>query len=118
MEEHMYMELHPCACGATEAPAEHVVRAEGSALRSVWTGPCPRCAAPRTLEFVLAEGPPPPYGSFGGSAPSEIIGAAEFLAASDAAAQRVPSGPRSPQALRDLRRAAACLREVLKFFPA
>jgi len=103
------MELHPCACGATEAPAQHAVRAEGAALRSVWSGGCARCGKPRSFEFVLLDG----------DGPSEIIGAAEFLRISDAAARRVPAGAgRSPQAARDLRRAVACLREVLKFFAA
>ena len=112
------MELHPCACGAPGTPPGHDVRSVGGALCSVWSGACERCGDARRFEFLLADGPPAPSGAFGGAEPSEIVHAAEFLRVSDAAARRVPTGgERSPQALRDLRRAVSCLREALKFFP-
>ncbi len=119
LEEHLYMELHPCACGSAEAPPSHVVRSEDGALHSVWSGACARCGAERTFDFLLPSGTPPPAGMFGRDGPSEILSAAEFLRVSDAAALRVRAdSARSPQAERDLRRAVSCLREVLKFFPA
>lgn len=107
-ECHLYIELHPCACGEAVFAAKHRTVSRDGQLVAVYEGPCRRCGAQRSFEFVLAEEIPPRPPAFGGDAPSTILDAGEFLHAADRFAKLAPP---------DLARAIACLDEVLKLIP-
>jgi len=122
-ECHLYIELHPCACGETRFAPKHRTEARGEALISVYEGPCGKCGETRRFELRLAEALPPPPPAFGGETPSTILDAGEFLHAADQIAQRVPGDltrltPHDlARAHAELARAAAALDEVLKLIP-
>lgn len=128
-EAHLYMDLHPCACGESDFERDSAVFERGDDLETVYEGPCARCGARRRFEFVIAESLPPHRGAavvYGGDEPSRIICPAEFLTVSDERASRVPGSSArvdsdDPAALgrvrRDLAVAIAALEEVLKFIP-
>ena len=106
-EEHLYMALHPCACGHPVAPGSlgHSLWFEGNDNISVFQGKCAGCQRTLRLEFAVpADAPQPPR--LGGAAPSQIIDPGEFYLESDRAILRG-----------DVARAIACLEEILKFIP-
>ncbi len=113
-EARLYMELHSCSCGESAFEAHSAVVQEQGVLLSRYTGRCPRCGARREFLFELPEqiraialdGL-----DFGGSDPSRLLDAGEWLAVSDRYAKRVPRTPG------DLSIAIAALEEVLKFIP-
>ena len=107
-EEHLYMEVHPCACGVFKLhELPHQVRRDGAELVSVFRGACAGCSAPREFVFVLPPEPPP--SGLGGDDASTLITPDQFLTLAEAAVARgTPRG---------LARAQACLEEVLKFIP-
>lgn len=118
------MELRPCACGETsiDGLAHSLVQAPAG-LAALFEGPCPRCGTPRRFEFLAPDRPSFPGDAFGGPEPSSLLDAGEWLAASDAAASRVPAAPPADAgaraaAQRTLTRAVRALEEVLKFAPA
>lgn len=109
-EEQLYIELHPCSCGAwrlRELP--HQVRRSGAELVSVFRGACGGCGIAREFVFVLPPEPPPPVGALGGDDASTLITPDQFLTLAEADVAR--GTPRA------LARAQACLAEVLKFIP-
>lgn len=127
LEAHLYMDLHPCECGATEFDRKSAVIEEAGDLASRYSGTCPNCG--RTREFVFrlpAEimVPTPGQPRYGGDQPSELIDPGEWLAVADAYAKAAePPGPGMDERRREqsrvaLSRAAAALDEVLKFVPA
>lgn len=121
-ECHLYIELHPCACGEARLEPEHHLESGDDALVAVYEGTCPRCGTARRFDLVL-DPEIPPGDKFGGAKPSSIIDAGEFLAVADDAARRVPgdtsglddAGRRA--ARRTMARAVNALEEVLKFVP-
>lgn len=121
-ECHLYIELHPCACGDTRGPTEHRLESRDDGLVAVYAGPCPRCGTARRFELSL-DPEIVPGGTFGGARPSQIIDAGQYLAVADAAARAVPSSTSGlddrarQQARAQMRRAVAALEEVLKFVP-
>jgi hypothetical protein len=121
-ECHLYIELHTCECGEARAPWKHQLESRVDALVTVYDGSCDRCTRPWTFEFRL-DPEISPIGKFGGSKPSQIVDAGQFLAVADAAARGVPAEVNrlddlSRQRARALMaRAVAAIEEVLKFIP-
>ena len=89
LECHLYMELHPCACGETAAPQKHRLLSGESGLIARYDGACPRCGSLRRFDFVLAD-EIVPLETFGGAMPSTILDAGQFLAYADAAPLLLP----------------------------
>jgi hypothetical protein len=121
-ECHLYIELHPCACGETQLETKHVLQSSGDDLVAVYQGVCPRCSTARRFDLVL-DPEIPPGDKFGGAAPSKLIDAGQYLAVADEAAKRVPGdAARLDEAERRaarwwMNRAVNALEEVLKFVP-
>ena len=120
IECHLYIELHPCSCGASLQPGRHRLESRTYGLVVVYNVSCQHCGTSRRFEFVMDE-EIAPLGSFGGSKPSRIIDASELLAVADSAAQEVPadvSGLDDAARYRArllMKRAVAAIEEVLKF---
>jgi hypothetical protein len=128
IECHLYIELHPCTCGEPREPGRHRLESRDSGLVAVYGARCQRCGTVRHFEFVMDD-EIAPLGSFGGSKPSQIIDAGEFLAVADSAAQQVRTSaarevPADISGLDDaarhrarllMKRALAAIEEVLKF---
>ena len=118
----LFIELHPCTCGEHQLQRESRVESTSAGLLAVYEGECPRCGVPRRFEFLL-DPEIPPGDKFGGTRPSTLIDAGQFLAVADHAAKQVPHDPSSLTG--DARRAARwwlaravnALEEVLKFAP-
>jgi len=118
-EAHLYMDLNPCTeCGSIDVTWEHAVVDADGELGSAYFGTCPGCETEREFvfglperEYVVAQFP-----NFGGSEPSQLLDAGEWLSVSDLTAGNVPAddpaGER--QALTIATRAVA---EVIKFIP-
>jgi hypothetical protein len=121
-ECHLYIDLHPCACGDPSVPAPHRLESRDHGLVAVYAGPCPRCGTARRFELTL-DPEIVPAGTFGGTQPSQLIDAGQYLAVADAAARAVPANTSRlddrarQQARAQMRRAVAALEEVLKFIP-
>lgn len=113
-EAHLYMDLHPCACGDIEFERQSAVMTDDDVLCSRYAGPCRSCGAARTFIFELPEAIRPIRGDgvdFGGSDPSRLLDPGEWLAVADYYAKLDP-GTRD-----DLDIARAAIEEVLKFVP-
>lgn len=123
-EAHLYMDLHPCACGEPAFDRTSVLVERGDALASIYEGTCPACGSARLFEFLLPDALPKPGILFGSDEPSQIICPGEFLAYSDQLARRIPASPSGldpaarSEARRVLERAIAALDEVMKFIPS
>ena len=128
-EAHLYMDLHPCACGEIHFPrASSVVTTPDGVLASRYAGTCPQDGAEREFLFRLPEHfvSPPPDGvvAYGGPEPSELIDPGEWLSIADAYARSVPADTASladdglATARAMLVHAVAAVEEVLKFIPA
>ena len=123
-ESHLYMYLHPCACGEADFEwRDHDIIPGNGWLVSIYSGECGRCGRPRSFEFALAPEPSPPPPSLGGTAPSSIIDPGEFLETARRLVDGVPNDPAVVDddefhAARDaLAFAVASVEEVLKFIP-
>jgi hypothetical protein len=127
-EAHLYMELHPCQrCGEIEfAPGCSVLDADGTPVAR-YAGPCPGCGAAREFAFRLPAGGDPGAAadddpSFGGTEPSQLIDAGEWIWVAETIAQSIPGHAELPDTHRaragfDLRTAAAAIDEAIKFVP-
>ncbi|MGW9494669.1 hypothetical protein ACWG5P_09805 [Streptomyces prasinus] len=78
-EAHLYMDLHPCFCGAEEFGREQRLEDHDGALVAVYEGVCPQCGRTRSFEFRMADELPPAPPEFGGPEPSRIIDPGEFM---------------------------------------
>ncbi|ASW58066.1 hypothetical protein [Plantactinospora sp. KBS50] len=127
-EAHLYMDLHPCQCGAGGFARDSAViaLADGD-LASRYTGDCGGCGRPREFLFRLpAETMIPAAGrfSYGDTRASELLDPGEWLWVADAYAGTAPADPADLPAEQRVRagaalhRAAAAVDEVLKFVPA
>ncbi|GAA3567602.1 hypothetical protein GCM10022419_055510 [Nonomuraea rosea] len=117
-EAHLYLDLHPCACGeAATTWRSGLVSVEGL-LVNRYSGACEKCGTPREYLFGLPERPvmPAGYPTFGGAEPSELLDAGEWLWVADLTAGNVPVDDQA-EAVRTLRVAAAAVEEVVKFVP-
>ncbi|MBO0871569.1 MAG: hypothetical protein J2P15_23705 [Micromonosporaceae bacterium] len=124
-EAHLYMQMHPCACGATDFGASSSVALVEDAWVCRYEGRCAGCGRPRGFEFrqpdeiAMAEGD----AWAPGGQPSQLIDAGEWLAVADTYGGHPAdltglSEVEVQQLARDLRAAAAAVDEVLKFLPA
>jgi len=114
-EAHLYMDLKACTCGERAFERKSAVITEGATLCSRYTGACPRCGTPRVFVFEIPETIPPVVRhriEYGGSDPSRVIDAGEWLVVADTHARR------RPYTLRDFHVARAATQEILKFLPA
>ena len=121
-ECHLYIELHPCACGERRLDTKHALVSRDDGLVAAYQGTCPGCATARAFDFVL-DPEIPPGDKFGGRQPSRLIDAGQYLAVADEAARRVPGNPaslddaRRREARAWMNRAVNALEEVMKFLP-
>jgi hypothetical protein len=115
LECRLFIELDVCACGQTPGELAHRLVSRDERLVALYQGSCARCgrsleyAFPLADEIVAAD-------KFGGTEPSQLIDAGQFLRESDRAVRRAGDAP-APQKLFLLGRAIACLEEVLKWIP-
>jgi hypothetical protein len=124
-EAHLYMDLHPCACGGDDAARDSSVGVEDGAWVSRYTCVCRRCGRQRVFQFRQPEAPGrPAEGAWStGPEPSELLDAGDWLWVADlfGGAPAEPAGL-SPaevgRARADLAAAGGAVDEVLKFLPA
>ncbi|HWO24529.1 MAG TPA: hypothetical protein VNO30_37560 [Kofleriaceae bacterium] len=124
-EAHLFMDLHPCACGERRFARQSAVVTLDGDLASRYTGACARCGTERRFEFRIPQEilPPPVSGvRFGGPDPSELFDPGEWLSIADDHAARVPVGAKLEgdarrTARHDLDVAVAAIDEILKFAP-
>lgn len=123
-EEHLYMDLHPCACGEADwRQLKGVQRYVADELVKVFEGPCPRCGAARQFLFIVPEVPFFAAVGYGGPEPSAILDAGQFLTESDRWVRSVPASTAGldeaarKQALARMAWGVAAMEEVIKFIP-
>jgi hypothetical protein len=123
-ESHLYMDLHPCACGEPDFEwRDHEIVSGNGWLVSIYSGECGRCDRSRSFEFALAPEPSPPPPALGGDIPSRIIDPGEFLHTGQQLVATVPADPAAVDddgfhSARDaLAFAVACVEEAIKFIP-
>lgn len=113
-EAHIYMDLHPCACGDEAFERKSAVISEGETLCSRYTGRCMRCGTSRAFVFELPAAIRPPGAGqveFGGDEASRIIDAGQWMTVAFTHVRRRPS------TARDLEIARGAVQETLKFIP-
>ncbi|MEV4837219.1 hypothetical protein AB0K05_22030 [Nonomuraea sp. NPDC049486] len=117
-EAHLYLDLHPCACGSVETSWQSGLVSVDGELVNRYHGTCEACGTPREYVFGLPERPlmPAGYPTFGGEEPSELLDAGEWMWVADLSAGNVPTDDPA-EAERTLRVAAAAVAEVVKFVP-
>lgn len=120
LECRLYIELHPCDCGGAVVDIAHRLVTRDDTLCARYQGRCLRCA--KDLEYLFAlDSEIAAATAFGGTTPSTIIDAGQYMAASERAAKQLQVGGPSDQqanARALLTRAIACLNEVIKWIPA
>ncbi|MEV0167667.1 hypothetical protein [Nonomuraea fuscirosea] len=117
-EAHLYLDLHPCACGSVDTTWESgLVGAEGGPANR-YSGVCGECGRDREFVFGLPERPvmPAGYPTFGGQERSQLLDAGEWMWVADLTAGNVPVDDEA-EARRTLSVAAAAVAEVVKFIP-
>jgi hypothetical protein len=115
----LYLELNPCPdCGTVETAWEDGLAQLDGELVISYTGDCPGCGAEREYLFGLPERETlGPFPNFGGTEPSELLDAGQWLQVADRAASTVAADDRSEAARAVLDVAAAAVEEVVKFIP-
>jgi hypothetical protein len=121
-EAALYVDLHPCECGAAGELTFSVIDRDGQPV-AVYEGVCASCGRTRRFEF-LVPAEPVPGPAYGGAEPSAIVDAGEFLWYSDRAAEQAfrlsdaTAGSEVARGRSALDVALAALDEVAKFIPA
>jgi hypothetical protein len=124
VEAHMYMDLHPCECGAREFARDNdVTRSSDGTWRSEYTGACENCGRHRSFAFRVADEVPiiEPASWSGLEHPSELLDPGEWLWVADLyGADRQPGDAPGtvPARLDELGFAASAIDEVLLFLPS
>jgi hypothetical protein len=117
LECRLYIELHPCDCGGAVVDIAHRLVTRDDTLCARYQGRCLGCGKSLEYLFALHEEIAAPT-AFGGTTPSTIIDAGQYMAASERAAKQVQmDGPIDQPARSLLTRAIACLDEVIKWIP-
>jgi hypothetical protein len=117
VEAHIFLDLHACECGAGRSRGAQELREDGNGgYMSVYHGTCSGCGRPWRGEFTLPAFQPPD-GSIGGPGPSAVIDPGEWVYVSDLAAAFPAGSAPGPEDRVRLARAAAAVREALKFVP-
>ncbi|MFB6720130.1 hypothetical protein ACFCV3_08230 [Kribbella sp. NPDC056345] len=113
----LWLERVPCdGCATTSMNWEHgLAQDDIGELVLAYDTECSSCGTDREYYFELPERETG-LGAFGGSEPSELIDAGQWLALADELASRVPTDDPIARAER-LGWAAAAVDEVLKFVP-
>ncbi|GAA3812215.1 hypothetical protein GCM10022226_36080 [Sphaerisporangium flaviroseum] len=118
-EAHLYLDLHPCrTCAGVDTTWEHAVVAVDGEPVARYSGVCSGCGAQRSHLFGLPEGEvvAERFPTFGGSEPSQLLDAGEWMWVADLTAGNVPAD--DPDAARQaLAIAIASIDEVVKFIP-
>ena len=119
LECRLYIELHPCGCGGAIGDITHRLVTRDDDLCASYAGRCSHCG--RHLEYMFAlDEEIVASTAFGGTNPSTIIDAGQYMAASERAARQVRVGGPSDHkvtAKAFLIRAIACLDEIMKWMP-
>ncbi|MCY1074079.1 hypothetical protein [Archangium lansingense] len=116
----LYIQLHPCACGAPNPAKSQGVHSTENGLVARYAGTCERCGRENTFEFTLAP-ETPPLDAYGGERPSQLICPGQFAQHSDELAARWPADPatlpadKRGAAREELSWAIRDLEEVAKF---
>lgn len=112
-EAHVYMDQRPCTCGDIEFDRQSAVMSDGGVLCGRYFGTCRTCGTAREFIFELPPTQRPLGGQveYGGSEPSRLLDAGEWMAVSEYYAKLEPGLPE------DLDVARAALEEVIKFLP-
>ncbi len=123
-EAYLYMELHPCECGATDFDATSSVGQVAGGWVSRYVGRCTECGRDRAFEFRQPDEIAVPTGAAWatGTRPSELLDPGEWLYVADTYGSTGTdpaelSSVQRAQVRTDLLAAAAALDEVLKFVP-
>jgi len=120
LECRLYIELHPCDCGCPVNDLHHRMVMRDNRLAALYEATCAQCHGPIEYVFVLADEIVAAE-KFGGTQPSTIIDAGQFMRESDRVAQSVVLSTRDPthdaRNLHSMARAIACLEEVMKWVP-
>jgi hypothetical protein len=105
------MDQQPCTCGDIEFDRQSAVTTDGGVLCSRHFGKCHTCGTMRELIFELppTQRPITNQFEFGGSDPSRLLDAGQWLAISEYYAKLEPGTPD------DLSIARAAVEEVIKF---
>lgn len=117
----LYLQLHPCACGAPNPAKSKGVASANGGLVARYAGTCVPCGRENAFEFTLDPETPPLDAYGAGDKPSQIICPGQFAQHSDELAARWPADPALiPAAKRgvareDLTWALRDLEEVAKF---
>lgn len=115
-EAHLYLDMHPCAsCASMDAEWQNSLVTVRGELVTRYSATCHGCSVEREFLFALPERDvlPEGYPTFGGSEPSQLLDAGEWLWVADLAATHA-STDESGQALAV---AVAAIDEVFKFIP-
>ena len=120
LECHLYIDLNPCLCGGRVEQTDHRLTMINDRLCAKYAARCSACASEIEYLFALSDDIVPPE-CFGGSTPSTIIDAGQYMATSELAARQV-SMPLTTEEARGrarywLGRAVACIDEVMKWIP-
>ncbi len=116
----LFLQLHPCACGAPNPAKSGGVVSTGAGLAARYAGTCAKCGRESRFEFVLHP-ETPPLDAYGLEAPSQLICPGQFAMHSDELASRWPGEPAQiPNVSRGVAReeltwAMRDLEEVAKF---
>ena len=112
-EAQMYMDQQPCTCGDIEFDRQSAVMTDGGVLCSRYFGKCRTCGTMRefVFELPLTQRPITNQVEYGGSDPSQLLDAGQWLAISEYYAKLEPGTPD------DLDIARAAVEEVIKFLP-
>ncbi|WP_433247189.1 hypothetical protein ACQPYK_46590 [Streptosporangium sp. CA-135522] len=117
-EAHLYLDLHPCACGSADTAWESELGSVEEEPVARYSGTCPGCGAEREFVFGLPEHEVPSvrFPTFGGREPSQLLDAGEWMWVADLTASNVPADdPRGAE--QALAIATAAVDEVIKFVP-
>lgn len=124
LEAHLYMDLHPCECGATDFPRVAEYGTGPAGRQVVYAGRCADCGRDRAFTFRVAEEVPvlAPSAWSTLTTPSELLDPGEWLWVADRyASHPAEDGVLSPEEAAerctDLAAAAAAVEEALLFVP-